>query len=76
MTILVKIKTTELHKRQISGQADFAIELSRWCKNNGLKYGVDYEWALDSAAREVHFKFFGEGEMMATVFSLRWADYL
>lgn len=50
------------------------IELSMWCKQQGLLREQDYDWAHMQG--ELHFRFHGESESYATLFALRWAEYL
>ena len=57
-------------------RADLGIEISRWCQELGLERGVDYDWAFITAKRELHFRFWGEDPAFATMFALRWAEYL
>lgn len=55
----------------MSPEVHRAIEMSRWCKEQGLQQHVDYDWFFQSAFKETEFRFYGE-EGMATLFSLRW----
>lgn len=48
-----------------------AVEMSHWCKAQGLKQHVDYDWFFHSAFKETEFRFYGE-DGLATMFSLRW----
>lgn len=52
-----------------------AIEMSNWCKEQGLVHGQDYDWALITALREVHFRFYSESESIITIFALKWAGH-
>jgi hypothetical protein len=48
-----------------------AVEMSRWCKANGLVQYLDFDWFFKTAYKETEFRFYGE-DGMATMFSLRW----
>jgi len=50
------------------------IELSAWCKAQGLIREQDYDWAFNQD--ELHFRFHGDSESYATLFTLRWAEHL
>ncbi len=53
--------------------ANFSIELARWCKEQGLKDEVDFNWHYLPTARLTVFYFKGEAESYATLFQLKWA---
>lgn len=55
--------------------AMFAIELSNWCKENNLEHGYDYDWALSTHEKEIHFRFYNDAESLATMLTLKWAGY-
>ena len=57
-------------------RADLGIKISRWCQELGLERGVDYDWAFITAKEELHFRFWGDDPAFATMFALRWAEYL
>jgi hypothetical protein len=63
-------------KQELGWRANLGIEIHRWCQEQGLERGVDYDWALMPAERELHFKFWGEDPAFATMFALRWSEYL
>jgi hypothetical protein len=50
-----------------------AIEMSYWCRDQGLEREKDYEWAFMQRNKEIHFRFFDHCESYATLFTLRWA---
>jgi hypothetical protein len=77
MILFVLDLTRESSTRQELGwRATLGIEISRWCRDLGLERDVDYDWALMSAKNELHFRFWGEDPAFATMFALRWAEYL
>lgn len=49
-----------------------AIEMSAWCKEQGLTYEKDYDYVIMSAKGEIHFRFFNEHESMGSMFAMRW----
>jgi hypothetical protein len=54
--------------------ANHAILLADWCKDQGLIMGRDFEWAVWKEDSKINFKFFGQAEKYATMFSLRFGD--
>lgn len=54
--------------------SSLGIELSAWCKQQGLVREHDYDWAFMQG--ELHFRFYGDSESYATLFTLRWAEHL
>lgn len=52
--------------------ANFSVELSRWCKEQGLIDTVDYNWHFIPDQRVTIFYFKNDAEMYATLFQLRW----
>ncbi len=58
--------------RQFTTQ--LGIDLSAWCKEQGLVQNRDYDWAFRQG--ELHFRFHCDSESYATLFTLRWAEYL
>jgi hypothetical protein len=67
MTIEVKIPFV----RRGPG-ANNAIEMSIWCRQQGLIIGTDYSWSFNPEDNEIVFKFYGDSESWATMFSLVW----
>jgi hypothetical protein len=57
-------------------RSTLGIEISRWCQEHGLVRNQDYAWWYMLSERTLHFKFYGEDESFATLFALRWAEYL
>jgi hypothetical protein len=52
--------------------ADHAIKLSRWCAEQGLIQGIDYQWHFVPLEKKSIFTFMGNAESYATFFSLKW----
>ena len=52
--------------------ASRSIELSRWCKDQGLIDRVDYNWQFKPQEKVTVFYFEDHCESYATLFSLRW----
>jgi hypothetical protein len=50
-----------------------ALMLSAWCKSKGMVHGKDYDWAFQTTTSKLYFRFFNNGEKMATMFALTWA---
>ena len=53
--------------------AVFSAELSRWCKDQGLISGIDYNWHFIPDEKQSVFYFDKTAESYATLFALRWA---
>jgi hypothetical protein len=53
--------------------ANNAIEMSIWCRQQGLIQNTDYNWSFNPDENEIEFRFHGASESYATMFSLRWA---
>lgn len=51
------------------------IAMSYWCRDMGLVREVDYDWALMSATKEIHFRFYGDNESYSSLFALKWAGH-
>jgi len=49
------------------------IEMSYWCRDQGLVRDKDYDWAFSTQRKELHFRFFDHAETFATLFTLRWS---
>jgi hypothetical protein len=52
--------------------ANSAIEMSIWCRHQGLIQNTDYNWSFNPDDNVVVFKFYGDSERWATMFSLVW----
>ena len=52
--------------------ANFSIELSHWCTDQGLINRVDYTWHYIPEKRITVFCFADNVESYATLFTLRW----
>ena len=68
MMTLVKLPISH----PLSGRAESAIKMSHWCRDRGLTQGVDFDWAFMSERKEVHFRFYGDSQSFASMFSLQW----
>lgn len=75
MTLFV-LELKEFTSHELGWRANLGIELSRWCQEQGLVREQDYAWAFIPDREEIHFKFFGEDPAFASMFALRWAEYL
>ena len=53
--------------------ANYSIELSRWCKDQGLVDRVDYNWQFKPNELVTVFYFEDSVESYATLFSLKWS---
>jgi len=49
-----------------------AIEMSNWCKENGLVHSKDFDWSFMGNLKEIHFRFYSDDESRATMFALLW----
>lgn len=55
--------------------ANFSIELSQWCKEQGLIDRKDYNWQFKPNERVTVFYFEDHVNNYATLFSLKWAGH-
>lgn len=53
-------------------KANCAVEMARWCKEQGLQHGVDFDWYYEPARQCTRFRFYGVNESVTTMFALRW----
>lgn len=53
----------------------FSVELSRWCHDQGLISGIDYNWHFIPDDKQSVFYFEDDKESYATLFALRWAGH-
>ena len=74
--ILLKLKLDHHDCNEFGWRGNLGIELSQWCKDNGLVRDKDYDWALITAKNEIHFRFFGDDPSFASMFALKWGKYL
>jgi hypothetical protein len=72
---IMKIVKLAYHANNQRLAAMWAIELSNWCKEQGLVHGRDYDWAFMNTIKEIHFRFYSDSESMSTMFTLRWAGH-
>ena len=49
-----------------------ALEMSAWCRSQGLQRDHDFDWYFDQDHQETRFNFFNESEQFATMFALKW----
>ena len=49
-----------------------AIEMSNWCKENGLVHSKHFDWSFMSELKQIHFRFYSDDESLATMFALIW----
>lgn len=52
--------------------ADFSIQLSRWCQEQGLVDRIDYNWNFKPQEKKTVFYFEDYKESYATLFMLKW----
>lgn len=58
---------------QMNG-ANYSVQLSRWCKDQGLVDGIDYHWAFVPNERKTIFHFEDSAEQYASFFALKWTE--
>ena len=66
--IIVKIPYTDAQLHATKR----AIEMSNWCKENGLVHSQDFDWSFMNHLKEIHFRFYSDEESLATMFALIW----
>lgn len=52
--------------------SNHAIQLSDWCKDQGLIMGLDFEWSVQKDDEQIMFKFMNAGEKYSTIFALKF----
>ena len=73
------MKTVSIMPKSLSSASGWTasslgIEMSRWCKEQGLMSGRDFEWAYHPEDYTVNFTFYGESESFASLFALKWTS--
>ena len=58
--------------RRLAEGAHTAINMSQWCRNQGLIHDTDYSWSFHPDDNEIVFKFYGDSESWASMFALVW----
>ena len=71
------MKTVSIPPKYLSSAGSWTasslgIDMSRWCKEQGLVPGRDFEWAYNPQDYTVDFTFYGEAESFASLFALKW----
>lgn len=71
---VIKIKCVDRNIQKTHGgnRMDQALEMSAWCREQGLRIPDDYDYHFDSSNKEIHFRFFGENESVGSMFAMRW----
>ena len=57
-------------------RSNMGIEMSRWCREHELMLDRDYDWAFLPKDNALQFRFYNENESFASLFAIRWAEYL
>lgn len=50
-----------------------ALQISQWCKDQGLTHNVDYEYWLITAKQEIHIRFTEGNESTGSMLALYWS---
>jgi hypothetical protein len=69
---LVRLSLAGYSDTTLGWRAQKGIELSHWCRSQGLDLGSDYEWSFQRSMDELHFWF--RDPVMATFFNLKWGQ--
>ncbi len=69
---LVKIDLAKFHSQDLGWRAQFGVQLSHWCRLQGLHLGSDYEWSFMHKQNQLHFKF--QDASFASFFALKWSS--
>ena len=67
---LVRLSLAGYSDTALGWRAQKGIELSHWCRSQGLDLGSDYEWSFQRSMNELHFKF--KDPAFASFFSLKF----
>ena len=68
---LVVIDLHGVRNTALGWRAQKGVELSHWCRQQGLHLGIDYTWSFQHQSNELHFEF--QDPAFATFFSLKWS---
>lgn len=66
------MKTVVVAWHDMRVAASQALEMSAWCRSQGLQRDIDFDWYFDQDFQKTRFRFFGEHEQFATMFALKW----
>jgi hypothetical protein len=66
------VKRVEVPWQDQRDAANFSVELSRWCKEQGLVDRLDYNWKFKPQHQVTVFYFEDHCESYATLFLLKW----
>lgn len=69
---IVKYKNLDFMK--LYHASNHAMQLSEWCKDQGLIMGLDFEWSVWQGEKKIMFKFMNRGEKYSTMFALKFGD--
>jgi hypothetical protein len=68
------IQYRHLEFMKLHHASNYAIELSDWCKDQGLIMGLDFAWAVQQVDEYVSFKFMNKGEKYSSIFALKFGS--
>ena len=69
---LVKIDLGIYKDTALGWRAQKGVELSHWCRTQGLNLGIDYEWRFQHEINQLWFSF--QDPAWASLFALKWVD--
>lgn len=50
------------------------LQISKWLRDQGLVYNIDYDYIIMTRDSEIHYHFYNENDELVTLFALRWAN--
>lgn len=69
---LVIIDLNQFKDTALGWRAQKGVDLSHWCRQQGLDIGNHYTWSFRHEINQLHFEF--KDPAFATFFSLRWTN--
>lgn len=77
MIVVTLVLTNKPEGMSILGwRSNKGIEISRWCREHELMLDRDYDWRFAPGDNMLQFRFHNENESFASLFAIRWAEYL
>ena len=66
----VTVNLNKFNETALGWRAQKGVELSHWCRQQGLQLGIDYTWSFEHQINELHFSF--ADSTVASFFALKW----
>lgn len=57
-----------------SSRGAHKLQISKWLRDQGLVYNIDYDYIIMTRDSEIHYHFYDGNDELVTLFMLRWAN--